>query len=147
MIGKPSIEDAEALQGFERGWTQPAERVGRATLRWRLIGNAVSVPISHWIASRILERGGYDGQTDPTFTGKSSWPSAAWSDEAGEVRVSNRSEWPLHKMCDDLTEYAQHLTPLSERATRGFLKRLQSANLWRPEGFEDALNAHLKSLG
>jgi DNA (cytosine-5)-methyltransferase 1 len=38
----PDIRDAERLQGFSSGWTDPAEEVSRASLRWSLIGNAVT---------------------------------------------------------------------------------------------------------
>jgi DNA (cytosine-5)-methyltransferase 1 len=53
----PGIEDAEALQGFDRGWTQAAT-VGAKSTRWKLIGNAVSVPVATWLATSITI-GGY----------------------------------------------------------------------------------------
>ena len=37
----PDVRDAEALQGFPRGWTAAVRSQGA---RWRLVGNAVSVP-------------------------------------------------------------------------------------------------------
>ncbi|MCB9172970.1 MAG: DNA (cytosine-5-)-methyltransferase, partial [Ardenticatenales bacterium] len=55
-IVTPTITDAEALQGFERGWTSPAEGVNRdrnGRSRWHLIGNAVSVPVSKWLGYRL----------------------------------------------------------------------------------------------
>lgn len=58
----PTIEDAEALQGFSRGWTRPAIGRGRdrnGRMRWYLVGNAVSVPVSQWIGARLTTPGVY----------------------------------------------------------------------------------------
>src|SRR3546814_17772886 len=52
----PSIETCEVLQGFPAGWTQAANGVN-SRLRWRLVGNAVSVPVAEWVARRIVEPG------------------------------------------------------------------------------------------
>ena len=38
------IRDAERLQGFPSNWTKPAERGTKRGSRWKLVGNAVSVP-------------------------------------------------------------------------------------------------------
>ena len=40
----PTIEVAERLQGFPSGWTSVLRACGAERDRWRLIGNAVSVP-------------------------------------------------------------------------------------------------------
>src|SRR5581483_4102304 len=55
FIGLPDIRDAERLQGFEAGWTQPALQDGtrRDGVRWKLVGNAVSVPVSRWVGERL----------------------------------------------------------------------------------------------
>jgi DNA (cytosine-5)-methyltransferase 1 len=45
VIVTPDIRDAERLQGFRANWTKPAESVGRASLRWSLVGNAVTKPV------------------------------------------------------------------------------------------------------
>lgn len=52
----PSIRDAERLQGFPTDWTQPAEEVTRKGQRWKLVGNAVSVPVAEWIGRRLRAR-------------------------------------------------------------------------------------------
>jgi DNA (cytosine-5)-methyltransferase 1 len=50
----PGIEDAERLQGFEAGWTRAARDAKRGDrARWRLVGNAVSVPVVRWLAERL----------------------------------------------------------------------------------------------
>ena len=51
---KPSIEDAEAMQGFDRGWTD-VEGLDRRRngSRWKLVGNAVTVGVAQWVGSRL----------------------------------------------------------------------------------------------
>src|SRR5213076_10234 len=51
-IVTPSLCDVERLQGFETDWTKPAEKVVRPSLRWKLVGNAVSVPVAAWLGRR-----------------------------------------------------------------------------------------------
>lgn len=46
--------EAEALQGFPRGWTSGFSR----TCRHRMLGNAVTVPVARWIGERVLEAEG-----------------------------------------------------------------------------------------
>ena len=53
IIVKLNIQDAERIQGFEAGWTQPAELVARPGMRWKLVGNAVTVGAAEWIGRRI----------------------------------------------------------------------------------------------
>lgn len=49
-------EEAEALQGFPRGWTDIEYRGKPApdTARYRALGNSMTVPVMAWIARRIL---------------------------------------------------------------------------------------------
>src|SRR3546814_13367340 len=55
-IRTPGIEDAERLQGFPAGWTMAARDSKRADRgRWRLVGNAVSVPVAEWLATRLFD--------------------------------------------------------------------------------------------
>ncbi len=57
-IVTPSIEDAEALQGFERGWTKPATpHAARNGPRWKLVGNAVTVGVAEWLVDRLARPG------------------------------------------------------------------------------------------
>ena len=49
-------EEAEALQGFPRGWTN-VEFKGKPapdTARYRALGNSFTVDVVRWIAKRIL---------------------------------------------------------------------------------------------
>ena len=56
-ISTPEIRDAERLQGFEADWTQPAigEQGVRKGHRWKLVGNAVSVPVARWVGERLTK--------------------------------------------------------------------------------------------
>ena len=51
----PDIRDAERLQGFAVDWTRPAETVRRRSFRWKLVGNAVSVPVAKWVGDRLAK--------------------------------------------------------------------------------------------
>jgi DNA (cytosine-5)-methyltransferase 1 len=58
------LRDAERLQGFPADWALPAESVSRRSMRWKLVGNAVSVPVAKWLGRRLarpaLPRTGHD---------------------------------------------------------------------------------------
>jgi DNA (cytosine-5)-methyltransferase 1 len=65
----PLIQDLERLQGFPIDWTEPAVQSQDGRLRWTLVGNAVSVPVSQWLGRRLSSVSGeYDscGDTPPS---------------------------------------------------------------------------------
>lgn len=143
FAGTPNIRDAERLQGFPADWTFPAETVARRSVRWRLVGNAVTVQAAAWLAERISEPATYDPSKDVQFDGSSTWPNAAWSVD-GTVFVSAVSEFPVRRTRPGLQEFLRFpVKPLSERATQGFLKRARKGNLRFPEGFLEQLEAHI----
>jgi DNA (cytosine-5)-methyltransferase 1 len=145
-IVKPGIRTAERLQGFEPDWTQPAEEAGKRSLRWSLVGNAVSVPIPRWIGGRIEDPGRYDVDRDRGFpvTGKA--PRAA--------RFDGQRRFAVEIGTDPLGVPAPHIDTLmgsdfellSERATAGFLSRTRRAKLRFPDGFIDAVEKHLAAV-
>jgi DNA (cytosine-5)-methyltransferase 1 len=146
----PDIRDAERLQGFSADWTLPAVEMGlRKGARWKLVGNAVSVPVSEWLGGRLAEQGSWSYETSELVTG--AWPTAAWGRES-EAFTVECSQWPLD---DDsrpgLLDFLEHeWAPLSERATRGFLARASKSSLRFAPGFLDDVAAHLdrfSSLG
>jgi DNA (cytosine-5)-methyltransferase 1 len=137
----PDIRDAERLQGFPANWTKPAERVTRPGTRWKLVGNAVSVPTTAWIGRRLLKPGRVlDFGTSPIRG--THWPTAAWN--VGDGRVAAKaSEWPVKRRYLPLAEFLRFLPrPLSAKATRGFLERTNRSGLNFPEGFLEALRVH-----
>lgn len=80
--------ECERLQGFPDGWTiwgidDDGERIEMAdTPRYRMMGNAVSVPVAEWICSRILAVS-QDEDPDTTVAGL---PSRYWTTVSEEWR-------------------------------------------------------------
>ena len=142
----PDIRDAERLQGFPANWTKPAERVVKKGSRWKLVGNAVSVPAATWVGRR-LARPGTPLQFLTSPLGKSKqWPSAAWNLGEGRMGVA-ASEWPVRKRYVPLDTFLRYEpAPLSAKATAGFLRRTQLATLRFPPGFLDAVRNHLRRV-
>lgn len=142
----PDLRDAERLQGFREGWTSPAETVGRRSLRWKLVGNAVSVPVAEWIGKRLARLRDFELSEIRWLRDGEPWPRAAWS--VGEGRqTSHVSAWPLRKERPSLEQFLRFpTTPLSERATAGFLERTKRARLNFPPGFLEAVGRHLASI-
>ncbi len=145
-IVKPDIRDAERMQGFEEDWTLPAEKVTKRGHRWKLVGNAVTVDAAQWIGERLANPSQYQPTADALLSKGSPWPRAAWGD--GKKRfVSSVSRWPVQRRGLPLHKFLQHpTTPLSAKATAGFLSRAQMATLRFPEGFLDAVKAHLARM-
>lgn len=142
-IVTPDIRDAERLQGFASDWTKPAENVGRASLRWKLVGNAVSVPVAKWVGSRLATPGPFDlHDVRPVIAGRA-WPTNAWNVGAGRLTAAV-SEWPKRYKRASLESFLNYEPkPLSARATAGFLKRTEQGSLNFPQGFLEAIRRHL----
>lgn len=142
----PDIRDAERLQGFPEDWTLPAEAVDRASLRWSLVGNAVSVPVARWLGGRLSEPGEYDPARDVQLSNAGSWPKAARFDGSTRsgVAIGCYPQWDARPALVDFLRYRGKL--LSARATRGFLSRTERAKLRFADGFQDQLRAHLRRM-
>jgi len=140
------LRDAERMQGFAVNWTAPAEKVGRQSLRWRLVGNAVSVPVAKWIGRR-LARPGTVALPVPTLLGPGMpWPRAAWNVGDGRF-ATTASAWPVRHKRRPLVEFLRFPpTPLSEKATAGFLSRAHRAKLRFPDGFLETVSSHLDAM-
>ncbi len=139
-VGTPNVRDAERLQGFPAGWTEPAEAVARASFRWRMIGNAVTVPVAEWLGGRLATPADWSAETERLNGGK--WPDAAWFDGRRRHAVASSTR-PVATRRVPLERFLRFPTkPLSLRATRGFLKRARSGRLRFPEGFLEALDEH-----
>lgn len=139
----PDIRDAERFQGFPENWTKAAEEVGRASLRWSLVGNAVSVPVAKWLGNRLAKPGIYDAARNGDLPANGRWPKAARFD--GERRYAvTINAYPEWKKRPSLTAFLRHEgKPLSARATRGFLSRTERAVLRFADGFRDRVRDHL----
>lgn len=135
----PDIKDAERLQGFEADWTAPAGEVARASGRWTLIGNAVTVNVAEWLAKRIATPPNYPRlRAGIELSRKDPWPDAAWSEDGRRMGAAV-SHYPrrVSTGLDGFLRYPGR--PLSRKATEGFLRRAQAGGLRFPPGFLDAL--------
>jgi DNA (cytosine-5)-methyltransferase 1 len=142
-IVTPDIRDAERLQGLPPDWTKPAVSVARPSLRWSLIGNAVTKPVAHWIGRRLLAPKKYDRSRDATPIASGNWPRAARFDGVvrREVRISEFPHWRKRKPLQEFLRYPPAL--LSERATAGFLSRIEKSSLRFVPGFKERVRSHL----
>jgi DNA (cytosine-5)-methyltransferase 1 len=142
----PSIEDAERLQGFPAEWTRPAEGVAKRGLRWKLVGNAVSVPVARWVGYRLAYPGDILLRDVRPLPRGARWPLAGFN--IGTGRFSNTlSTWPKAVRRNPLQTFlSPDAEPLSRRATAGFLGRTRRAKLRFPPGFLEAIEAHLRNM-
>jgi DNA (cytosine-5)-methyltransferase 1 len=143
MVITPDIRDAERLQGFAADWTAPAAEVGRASFRWTLVGNAVTVPVAEWLGNRLASPGRYERRRDRPFASAKRWPRAARFDGSSRhaVDITEYPVWLPRRPLHQFLNFAG--TPLSVRATRGFVSRAQASSLRFADGFLDGLKAHL----
>lgn len=134
---KPDIVTCEALQGFPRQWTQAAN--GNRNPRWRLIGNAVSVPVAEWVAANLkTPRPALKFKLTPISEFRS-WPDAGFGNKDGRFGVP-ASDKPIKIDSSTISAYRTPAwSQLSARALRGFLSRAREGGLSFPEGFLGAL--------
>ena len=137
----PTIEDAEALQGLPRGWTKPAAQLVRGDrARWKLVGNAVPVPIAQWIGNRLSSATQMPVSATKMRSQKR-WPPAAFGDAETHFQIS-ASEWPVRRY-SVVEEFLSASAPfLSARATKGFYYRLVRSGLRVPDQFVHDLKHH-----
>lgn len=146
---KPSIEDSEAMQGFDRGWTAVdgiSEKKNGP--RWKLVGNAVTVGVAQWVGGRLAEPGDVEAEyTEWTFH-RGSWPTAAWGEHGKVWTVPGLSEFPVllpYQHLNELVDW-ENADGLSHRASAGFFSRLQRGNLGRHPGFRDDIAEHVTAV-
>lgn len=142
-IVTPRIDDAEALQGFPRGWTEASMEVSaRKGTRWKLVGNAVTVGVSRWLGERLANPGVpiREGVALPTGA---KWPTAAFG-SGGEAWSMDVSMWPQQRPYRHLSESVDLALapPLSARATAGFLSRAERSSLRFADGFIEEMTEH-----
>jgi DNA (cytosine-5)-methyltransferase 1 len=141
----PDIRDGERLQGFPADWTEPAGGQAKGP-RWKLVGNAVNVPVSRWLGERLTAPMEYDPSQDEPLRPASKWPTAAWG-EGGTAHRADLSMWPRHEPRQPLAEFLKFpARQLSQRATAGFLGRTRRSQLRFPDGFIADLERHLERV-
>jgi DNA (cytosine-5)-methyltransferase 1 len=143
----PSVEDAEALQGFSRGWTAAGETQRQKGARWKLVGNAVTVGVAAWLGRRLADPGEYDEAEAEPLNDGDRWPTAAWGHDRRRWR-SYVSTWPevgpYTHLRDALDE--NNVVPLSYRAAAGFFERTQRAKLRFDQEFILAVKRHVETV-
>ena len=144
MIGTPDIRDAERLQGLPSNWTRPLSSTYRDRVRWRMVGNAVSVPVARWLGQRLANPLEYDPSEDIPFERENGWPKAAWG-RKGRQFISHASAWPVHAPFRGLSRFLEHpLAPLSIKAASGFYSRAIISGLRFEDGFLTDVKRHIK---
>jgi DNA (cytosine-5)-methyltransferase 1 len=146
---KIGVRDGERLQGFDDGWTAPAENVAPPAARWGLVGSAVSVPVAAWIGRRLAQPGSRRLGHDRPFDGSGKAPRAARFDGRQRHAVEIGRD-PLGIAPPPLAQFlspAHEQQALSVKATRGFLERTRRAKLRFEPGFIAAVERHLDVMG
>lgn len=144
-IARPSLKAGERLQGFRSDWTDLGSRDGA---RWKMIGNAVSVPVAEWIGKGLAApKATVDVDTRSLSAGER-WPVAAasirGSRQAWQLSERPLAKRPPHSLAAMLSEYG--VDPLSFGAANGFYTRLRSSKLRVPQEFRAALAAHVTAV-
>ena len=143
---KPSIEDAEEMQGFDRGWTD-VEGLDRRRngSRWKLIGNAVTVGVAQWVGGRLGAPGESLAEYREVDPARTRWPLAAWGESGKIWHATGISEFPAHHSYAHLADVVdwQQADVLSHRAAAGFWGRLSQGNLGRHPGFRADIVEHI----
>lgn len=135
---RPSLAACERLQGFSVGWTEPVSKDAERK-KWRLVANAVSVPVAAWVASRIDCPGQILDLEHHSISSGEKWPNAAWNVGDGRFGVRASSK-PVNASQVSIAHYRDaNWTNLSERALTGFLRRAREGRLRFPVGFLAAL--------
>jgi DNA (cytosine-5)-methyltransferase 1 len=136
----PSVDACERLQGFPSGWTMnDKEQTQTKNPRWRMVGNAVSVPVAERVASLIKAPGAVVDFERFPFQEHRRWPDAAWNVGDGRVGVI-ATDKPVPAEMPSIAEFRDcSWTRLSDRALDGFIKRAVEGKLWLPDGFLETL--------
>jgi DNA (cytosine-5)-methyltransferase 1 len=147
-ITTPEIRDAERLQGFPADWTLPALEANgvKRGHRWKLVGNAVSVPVAKWIAERLTRPGRFRASAGRLLPRGVAWPRAAWGHD-GNVFPADVSMWPVCRPRPHLLDFVEYPRgPLSARAAGGFLGRARTSTLTFEPGFLDTVARHVERM-
>lgn len=141
-VGCPDIRDAERFQGFPQDWTKPAEEIAKPSLRWKLVGNAITVDAVTWIANKMITPEYYDSSKDAEMK-EGKWTNAAWG-ENGKRYISTSTKFPVDREEISLIDFLNHpCKPLSLKAATGFKRRLDVGTVKCPQYFKDAIQQYI----
>jgi DNA (cytosine-5)-methyltransferase 1 len=143
----PSLEACERLQGFTSGWTNIESHASlKKDPRWRMLGNAVSVPVARWVAEQIKSPGTVLEFKQHSLDESKRWPDAAWNVEKHRVGVV-ASDKPILVAQPSISEFRDPTwTRLSDRALNGFIARVDAGGLHVPAGFLEVLHKAARKL-
>jgi DNA (cytosine-5)-methyltransferase 1 len=124
---KPDIRDAERMQGFAPGWTEPAEAVVKRGYRWKLVGNAVTVDVAAWLGERLAAAGSYSPAEAHPLKPGAPWPRAACNMGQGR-HVAPVSAYPVRRRSATLHKFLKYRPDLlSAQGAAGFHSRAPAA--------------------
>lgn len=139
--GTPDIKDAERMQGFPASWTSPASQAAKPSERWKLVGNAVTVNVTRWLARQFKSPNYFQEQGRIPLTGR--WPAAAWGAPKEGRFHAEIGPSPTNVEVVGLDKFLRFESkPLSKKATVGFIGRARAGNLNYPDGFIEALERY-----
>ena len=116
-------------------------------MRWKLIGNAVTVDVAEWLGQQLATPKCYDESRDIPLEANRPWPKAAWY-MGGKRYASSASAYPVHGTPVRLADFLRFSTGsyLSVKATEGFLGRLEKSTLRAPDPFKQILRDHIAMM-
>lgn len=147
IAGTLSLTDAERLQGFPVGWTEVNfnSRPMKAGERWKMLGNAVSAPLSKWIGEELSQPSSVGSLvpavrfTDGPFPSAGRGSRGRWERVVSTTHVLTSEHVPLGSFLRDEPK------PLSAKALSGYIKRVEGGRKNLPKSFVRALKAQLKA--
>ena len=135
----PSLRSCEELQGFPAGWNNAVCGHTGRNPEWRMIGNAVSLPVARWVAERIKTPGTILEFHETSIENGGRWPEAGWNVGEGRVGVG-AGDRPVAIKAPSISKFRNtSWSRLSCRAMDGFIGRAEEGGLRMPDGFLDAL--------
>ena len=147
--GTPTIRDAERLQGFQPGWTDVTlnGKEVREGTRWKMVGNAVSVPLARWLGDTLAEERTWTPPPDlAEMRPDRPLPRGGFGFTDGRYTVdsSTHVKFAAHEKISDFLQ--DDLKPLSPRALSGYVRRAahRKGRQW-PDGFLEALEAQAEA--
>ncbi|KAF5830012.1 S-adenosyl-L-methionine-dependent methyltransferase [Dunaliella salina] len=166
QVGIMRTTDAERLQGFPEGWTEPcwpilgpsmnmhrkptreADSDARERARHALLGNAVSVPVAHWLGERLMDpyHKKYFGYSETTRSNNLGlWPSCAFFvRRMGRFAVQGVSDCPVKLPFEPLGTFISELiSEAGDVAKKGELvwaKDVSRSNTYWPAEALDPFN-------
>ena len=135
----PSLQSCEELQGFPAGWTDVLGGDAGKNPEWRMVGNAVTVPVARWVAGRVKAPGTTLDFPETAIERDGRWPEAGWNVGEGRVGIA-ASETPVTMKVPSISRFRDpSWSRLSNRAMDGFIRRAEEGRLRMPDKFLDAL--------